>query len=46
MSWFKHKPRLKIPPKPQPHHYSPIADKMLRESKERVRETDKKSKKD
>jgi hypothetical protein len=46
MSWFKHKPRLKTPPKPHPHHSSPIADKMLKEAKERVRATDKKSKKD
>ena len=37
MSWFKHKPRLKTPPKPHPYHSSPIADKILKEAKERVR---------
>lgn len=37
MSWFKHKPRPKTPPKQHAHHYSPIAEKMLKESKERVR---------
>jgi hypothetical protein len=39
MSWFKHKPRPKTPPKQHAHHYSPIAEKMLKESKERVRAT-------
>jgi hypothetical protein len=37
MSWFKHKPRPKTPPKHHAHHSSPIAEKMLKESKERVR---------
>ena len=37
MSWFKHKPRPKTPPKQHAYHYSPIAEKMLKESKERVR---------
>lgn len=45
MSWFKKRPAPKTPPKPHPHHTSPIADKMLKESKERVRPS-KKSKKD
>ena len=31
MSWFKHKPRTKTPPKLQPHHSSPIAEKILKE---------------
>ena len=46
MSWFKHKPRLKTPPKPHPHQSSPIAEKMLKESKNQVRATGKKSNKD
>jgi len=46
MSWFKHKPRPKTPPKTHPHHSSPIADKMLKESKERVKASKKKSDKD
>ena len=33
MSWFKHKPRLKNPPKLYPHHTSPIAEKILKETK-------------
>ena len=33
MSWFKHKPRTKTPPKLQPHHSSPIAEKILKETK-------------
>ena len=33
MSWFKHKPRTKTPPKLYPHHYSPIAEKILKETK-------------
>jgi hypothetical protein len=37
MSWFKHKPRPKTPPKQHAHHSSPLAEKMLKESKERVR---------
>ena len=45
MSWFKHKPRLKTPPKPHPHHSSPIADKILKEAKERVRPSKPKSSK-
>jgi hypothetical protein len=45
MSWFKHKPRPKTPPKQYAHHSSPLAEKILKESKEKVRATDKKSKK-
>ena len=33
MSWFKHKPRLKNPPKLHAHHSSPIAEKLLKETK-------------
>tara|TARA_R110000868_G_scaffold167216_1_gene401503 strand:- start:171 stop:335 length:165 start_codon:yes stop_codon:yes gene_type:complete len=33
MSWFKHKPRTKTPPKLYPHHSSPIAEKILKETK-------------
>ena len=29
MSWFKHKPRPKTPPKLHVHHTSPIAEKIL-----------------
>ena len=46
MSWFKHKPRPKTPPKQHAHHSSPIAEKILKESKEKVRATNKKSNKD
>lgn len=45
MSWFKHKPRPKTPPKPHPHHSSPLAEKILKESKEKVRAINKKSNK-
>jgi hypothetical protein len=33
MSWFKHKPRLKNPPKLHAHHSSPISEKLLKETK-------------
>jgi hypothetical protein len=33
MSWFKHKPRPKTPPKLHAHHSSPIAEKLLKETK-------------
>ena len=39
MSWFKHKPP-KHPPLPKhtpPHHSSPIAEKLMEETKKRVR---------
>jgi hypothetical protein len=36
MSWFKHKPRLKNPPKLHPHHSSPISEQVLKEAKKRV----------
>jgi hypothetical protein len=39
MSWFKHKPRLKNPPKLHPHHSSPIAEKILKETKIEVTKT-------
>ena len=32
MSWFKHKPRTKTPPKLHPYHTSPIAEKILKET--------------
>lgn len=46
MSWFNKRPTTKTPPKAHPHHSSPTTDKLLKESKERVRATPKKSKKD
>ena len=36
MSWFKHKPRPKNPPKLHAHHSSPIAEKLLKETKREV----------
>ncbi len=36
MSWFKHKPRLKNPPKLHPHHSSPATEKLLKETKMEV----------
>ena len=33
MSWFKHKPRTKTPPKLHVYHTSPIAEKLLKETK-------------
>ena len=36
MSWFKHKPRTKTPPKLHAHHSSPIAEKILKETKREV----------
>ena len=33
MSWFKHKPRPKNPPKLHAHHSSPITEKLLKETK-------------
>ena len=37
MSWFKHKPRPKTPPKQRPHHTSPLSDQVLDEIKEKQR---------
>jgi hypothetical protein len=39
MSWFKHKPRPKNPPKLHPYHTSPIAEKILQETKIEVTRT-------
>jgi hypothetical protein len=36
MSWFKHKPRLKTPPKLHPQHSSPISEQLLKETKRQV----------
>lgn len=36
MSWFKHKPRPKTPPKLHVHHSSPISEKILKETKREV----------
>ena len=36
MSWFKHKPKPKTPPKLHAHHSSPIAEKILKETKREV----------
>ena len=33
MSWFKRRPKLKVPPKPVPHHRRPITKKYLEEAK-------------
>ena len=45
MSWFKHKPRPKNPPKLHVHHSSPIAEKILKETKLEVTKTTKPKKK-
>lgn len=38
MSWFRHKPSLKTPPSPRPaRRGSPISDKLLQETKEKVK---------
>lgn len=43
MSWFKHKPCPKNPPKLHAHHSSPIAEKILKETKLEVnKKTEKK----
>lgn len=39
MSWFKHRPRPKTPPKLHAHHSSPIAEKILKETKREVTAT-------
>ena len=39
MSWFKHKPRPKNPPKLHAHHTSPISEKILKETKIEVAKT-------
>ena len=39
MSWFKHKPRTKTPPKLHAHHTSTIAEKILKETKREVTAT-------
>ena len=39
MSWFKHNPRPKNPPKLHPHHSSPISEKILKETKIEVSKT-------
>lgn len=39
MSWFKHKPRPKNPPKLHAHHSSPISEKLLKETKIEVTKT-------
>ena len=36
MSWFKHRPRPKTPIKLLPHYSSPIAEKLLKETKQEV----------
>jgi hypothetical protein len=40
MSWFKHNPRLKNPPKLYPHHTSPASEKILKETKIEVNKID------
>lgn len=44
MSWFKHNPRPKNPPKLHPHHYSPISEKILKETEIEVTKTESPSK--
>lgn len=39
MSWFKHNPRPKNPPKLHAHHSSPISEKLLKETKIEVTKT-------
>jgi len=45
MSWFKHNPRPKNPPKLYAHHTSPIAEKLLKETKIQVSKTETKPEK-
>lgn len=40
MSWFKHNPRPKNPPKLYPHHTSPASEKILKETKIEVNKID------
>ena len=40
MSWFKHNPRPKNPPKLHAHHTSPISEKILKETKIEVTKTE------
>jgi hypothetical protein len=35
MSWYNRKPRIKEPPKQLPHHHSPMAEKALKEAKQK-----------
>jgi hypothetical protein len=42
MSWFNRKPRVREPEHVAPKHFSPIAEKLLKEQKELVRGTAKK----
>ena len=45
MSWFNRAPRPKNPPSaPPPKHFSPTADRILKETKKQVREKNPKSK--
>jgi hypothetical protein len=38
MSWFKRRPRVKEPPKaPPPRNTSPLAEKILKESRKEIR---------
>jgi hypothetical protein len=45
MSWFKHVPRPKNPPKLHPHHTSPASEKILKETKIEVNKIDPKPEK-
>ena len=41
MSWFKRKPRIKAQLKQKPaHHYSPMAEKLLKETRDKVKSED------
>jgi hypothetical protein len=45
MSWFNRAPRPKNPPhSPPPKHFSPVAEKVLKETKQQVRGETTKSK--
>lgn len=45
MSWFRHRPKVKEPPKHLPHHRaSPVTERILEETKNAVKEKVKKPK--
>lgn len=37
MSWFRRRPKIKEAPKEKPHHISPMAEKHLKEVKEKTK---------
>ena len=40
MSWFRHRPKAKEPSRMTPYRTSPIAERQLKETKEKVRSID------